>query len=218
MKPQKEILILIVFLSSLYACTKSRDVYYPYETMVTVVDMQGKPLSNRTVEATGGGLLASKFTVKGTTDANGRATLQYKLLLPSTATAENATITVTDAEFLKGINSCYHTAEDRSNTFSCTIQMDSFVPFKVRLLRTDTSLVNISFSGNWIETRNLYHLSHQFVNWNPKNIRTLDTTLTFLTWQKTPFTLWTEVSNSPKTLSYNVNPQNFRDTAMLIRL
>lgn len=220
MKPKKEILSLIVFLSCLYACS-SGDTINSYTATITVVDMHGQPLSNQTVNATGGGTLTpknTKFNLNKITDANGRATFQYTLFLPSTAGAESATIKVVDDAFLKGINSCYHTGDTRSNAFSCTIQMDSFVPFKARIVRTDTNLVDLRFGGSWIETQNPLLLSQIFVRWEPKNIRTLDTTLTFLAWQKTPFHLWTELSNSPKTLIYKVDPQNFRDTAMLIRL
>jgi hypothetical protein len=204
-------------LNFLYACEKSYDVYYPYETTVTVVNMQGKPLTGQTVQATGGG----RFTVTGITDINGRATLQYKLFLPSTAAAESANITVKNDVFLSAINSGYHIANSHTDKFSCTIQMDSLIPFKVRLLRSDTTLVNFAFTGVWLEQNNA-RLSHKFVDWVPKNIGTIDSIFTLSTWQNTPFEFWISADKNGlsygKTLYYKVKSQDFRDTMMFIRL
>jgi hypothetical protein len=214
-------LYIILFFSSFYACTKSRDIHFPYETTVFVVDMKGNPLSGRTVRAIGATYDTITKTT-GITDANGKAVLKYSLFLPSTSSPESAAIAVNDDVLLRGINSGTHTVDGHSSTFTCRIEMDSFVAIKVRLQRTDTSLIDLDFSGGWIETRNQYYLSQNFVNWMPKNIRTIDSTLTFLSWQNTPFTLWTTVTKktdlSFKILRFVVNPQNFRDSAMLIRL
>lgn len=132
------ILILTICLWN-NSCTYKDDTQ-SYETTVTVLDMDGKPVKRRKVtvftgftEFTGNTLGFNSVETSEITDINGRVVLKYNLSLTD-AGIEYAMITAEDDVLFKSTNVVTHPFYKSPETLktSETIKMDSLVPFRVR--------------------------------------------------------------------------------------
>jgi hypothetical protein len=112
-----------------------------FETTVTVVDMDGKPVKERIVKALKGfnfsGRVPTDSRLGGssaTTDANGQVVLKYELNI-SSSSQDYMVIAADDDILFKCVNVITHTVPtEKTSTIkkTGTLKMDSLVPFKIR--------------------------------------------------------------------------------------
>lgn len=195
------ILILFLLLST-QSCTDN-GFSQPFETTVSVVDMDGKPLKGRTVKVrTGFGPPVSPFNdsisqfgkvlTSAVTDANGQAVLNYTLNAFSDIAPDIAVVAAVDGDVYKCVNFVTHTVvygNQAKMKMTGKISMDSLVTFRMRCKTNRTDVTGIQFLAyNSPFASNRTDIERSFIR---EYIRTttpqLDTVIMTRVYSKAPF-------------------------------
>ncbi len=173
----------------------------PYETTVQVVDLDGKPIANRTVRLTTGTSSSDTTRIKKEllTNNEGKAVFNYDLSV-SDSHIESARFFATDDNTWKGIAFEEHTLEaSQSKTIKKEIQltMDSLKPVKIRLSSNRNDLIRYSIRA-YFSDRNLDILSRE------RRASSIDTTFTvkILSKYSSAISASTGYNSEPKTWNY----------------
>ena len=197
-----DILVLFLLLST-QSCTDN-GFSQPFETTVSVVDMDGKPLKGRTVKVrTGFGPPVSPFNdsisqfgkvlTSAVTDANGQAVLNYTLNALSDIAPDIAVVAAVDGDVYKCVNFVTHTVvygNQAKMKMTGKISMDSLVTFRMRCKTNRTDVTGIQFLAynSPFASNRTDNIERSFIR---EYIRTttpqLDTVITTRVYSKAPF-------------------------------
>ena len=149
--------ILVVLIIGFWSC-QPQDIRQPFETTVTVEDMDGKPIVGKIVKVFGSSSntyyndtirdFYARATDSATTDKNGKVVLHYELVDRTDISPLFALIVVKDDAQFKAVNYINHESSHiitRAGKFSGTIKMDSLVPFSLRLKTNRDDVKNILY-------------------------------------------------------------------------
>jgi hypothetical protein len=200
----------------LFSCV-SKDTFYPFQTVVTVVDFNEKPIKGIKVKV--GETFPDREKTSGITDANGKVTLNYTLL-QSPSNTESTSIFVEEDSLFRALDRYGHSIPYAKPSY--TIHVDSFAKLKVRLQKTDTLPLRLTLVAQWANKNANSTKSNEIFSFFEKNdVGIFDTTLTLTVWQKTPFevTAATSLVNfaTVKYFTKTVQVSTFRDSTLLIR-
>jgi hypothetical protein len=205
----KHLILLLALCLSSNAC-RYKGESQPFETTVTVLDMDGNPVKGRTVKAFAdnsqfSGALSSSNRLKAsaTTDAKGQVVLAYNLDI-SDSSQEFAIIAADDDGVFKCTNVVKHNYQSAKGTIKLTgtIKMDSLVPFKIRFKtnRDDVKalivLINNAPSTPTDDVINTVFLKNTISTTTPK----IDTIISTKVYSKASFTMFNGMNfkNAPE--------------------
>ena len=214
-----DILVLFLLLST-QSCTDN-GFSQPFETTVSVVDMDSKPLKGRTVKVrTGFGPPVSPFNdsisqfgkvlTSAVTDANGQAVLNYTLNALSDTAPDIAVVAAVDGDVYKCVNFVTHTVvygNQAKMKMTGKISMDSLVTFRMRCKTDRTDVTGIQFFVSGSSFSNRTDIERSFIR---ESIRTttpkLDTVITTRVYSKARFQVRNSMNfkNDPTFVSSNL--------------
>lgn len=200
---------------TILSCEGIQEYSQPYETTVTVVDMDGKPIKNRLVKVLNkfyqddsyNNFIEGKELNRAITNNDGIAILRYKLLRAEFV-AEWAWIIVADDTLFKSIMYLTHVQEqtqlklEDEKKLKGTIKMDSLVPLKIRIKTNRDYAYEYSILATMQYSRTGEFdpiMNRTFANIFVKNKRyKLDTTITTMVYSKANFGVTTRVDGYGK--------------------
>jgi hypothetical protein len=165
-----------------------------YETTVQIVNMDGKPLANQTVQFSNRTRssyhLGQKVTQELLTNTEGKATFNYELTI-SDSHQDFATFVGKDDSIWKSISYAEHVRGDnKPKNINFQIKMDSLKPLKIRLSSNRNGLIKYGFfadleysPSNKLVPRNLAFVAYD------ANAFPLDTTFTIKVFSKNYYKL-----------------------------
>jgi hypothetical protein len=208
----KKVLTFAIFIH-FFSCSK--DIAIPFETTVTVLDVDNKPIKGRKVIA-GYSFGGKSEIASAITGVDGTAILNYDVSRISDAQTLINVFAEEDPSF-KSLDSYQH-SESSFRKKSYLIVMDSLIKLKLRLVKTDTVPLVLGINTIWFSNIGLDRVSQNkyFHNWVRDSIRTFDSTFVFSVWQKTHINISAGIS---KVNGNNVTPlQNINKSIKAIEL
>jgi hypothetical protein len=196
-----------------------RDNSQPFEMTATVLDMSGKPIKDREVRVfvrtqPFSGLIFNDEQTHafGVTDEKGQVVLKYSLDIDDTQ--QFATVFANEDDVFRTVSVITHSSSGNKTDVvkkSGTIQMDSLVPFTLRLKtdRVDVRGLNIFMTSGQIfsSVQNTTNIQRTFTNvFSTTNTPKLDTLITTKVYSKAEFSFISSLSlaNSPYSISKGI--------------
>jgi hypothetical protein len=207
--------ILFLLALSLSACSVNDT--QSFETTVTVTDISGKPLVDKTVkvfiEMTNTNFVSPNAIpfVTAKTNSAGQVVLKYQLFVTESS-QNSAIITVDDDVKWKAIARAGHTylsSKKRVATLDYTILMDTLGDFKVRLKKTSNTPLYLSLSSWNAYPQN--YTERKFFDWGKTNVMTFDSILTMRVYANSDFYLFCNAQTA------HVTPKNREISATAYR-